>query len=559
MIKASILLAIVGGAMPWLRRRSAAERHLVWTATLGAAAVPPAPGRVRPVVATGLGRQLMTVMPVSWAPGASAGASGDVDVVVRAIGIEATRTAVDQLVPVVWAGGAVLTLLLLIAQVVALARLTASARPVTDGRSVAIAADVADALHLARPIRLLQSHRDIVPGTWGARNPRVMLPACAAHWSDDRLRAVLSHELAHVRRNDWAVHLLAEVICAIYWFHPLFWIAKRGACRESEQAADDVVLGLGVESGEYAGHLLEIVRAARMPAAAWAAGVRDGRAFASRTAIRRAAERVRQSRRDDTAENGRGGGHHTAAGGSSRDDEPARRGHEHHHPDRFAATDGHGGGLEPGPTVTAVRSVRIVGLRDTANAVTRPEIIEYTTPPLYSDEARSRGVEGVVTVGARVESDGQVSAVRVVRGLGFGLDQNAVVALRQWRFRPGTRTGLPVAMDAEIDIEFSLRNDAVNALIANDMATRVGPGVTPPSAVRVFGLWPRHPKIRGTVVLDVVLLEDGTPKIVRILQSLDPELDERAVRNFEQWRFSPAIKNGRPVKVRMNAEVNFHG
>jgi len=58
-------------------------------------------------------------------------------------------------------------------------------------------------------------------------------------------------------------------------------------------------------------------------------------------------------------------------------------------------------------------------------------------------------------------------------------------------------------------------------------------------------------------VLDVVLLEDGRPKIVRILQSLDPELDESAVRQFEQWRFSPAMKNGRPVKVRMNAEVRF--
>ncbi len=114
-------------------------------------------------------------------------------------------------------------------------------------------------------------------------------------------------------------------------------------------------------------------------------------------------------------------------------------------------------------------------------------------------------------------------------------------------------------MDIEIDLAFSLRNEATNALIANDMATGGGPGITPPQAVRVFGLWPRRPKIRGTVILDVVLLEDGRPKIIRILRSLDPELDDTAVRNFSQWRFSPATKNGRPVKVRMNAEVNFRG
>jgi TonB family protein len=64
---------------------------------------------------------------------------------------------------------------------------------------------------------------------------------------------------------------------------------------------------------------------------------------------------------------------------------------------------------------------------------------------------------------------------------------------------------------------------------------------------------------RGTVRLDVVLLENGRPKIVRILQSVDPALDDRAVRAFEQWLFSPATKDGRPVKVRMQAEVTFHG
>ena len=63
----------------------------------------------------------------------------------------------------------------------------------------------------------------------------------------------------------------------------------------------------------------------------------------------------------------------------------------------------------------------------------------------------------------------------------------------------------------------------------------------------------------GTVVLDVVLLENGTPRIVRIIRSLGADADDMAVRTFEQWRFSPALKDGRPIKVRMNAEVRFHG
>ena len=114
-------------------------------------------------------------------------------------------------------------------------------------------------------------------------------------------------------------------------------------------------------------------------------------------------------------------------------------------------------------------------------------------------------------------------------------------------------------MDAEIDIEFNLQSEAVNAMIANDMATLVGPGVTPPQVVRTADTSAPRVHARGSVVLDVVLLEDGTPKIVRILQSLTPEADESAVRHFERWRFTPAMKSGVPVKVRMNAEVRFHG
>jgi TonB family protein len=120
------------------------------------------------------------------------------------------------------------------------------------------------------------------------------------------------------------------------------------------------------------------------------------------------------------------------------------------------------------------------------------------------------------------------------------------------------RSGTPVTGDRLIDIEFSRQNEAVNELIANDMATLAGPGVTPPRALRRAEP-PARPGRRGVVVLDVVLLETGVPKIVRILKPVDRELDDLAIRAFEQWRFSPALKDGNAVKVRLTAEVNFRG
>src|SRR5205823_7470003 len=81
-----------------------------------------------------------------------------------------------------------------------------------------------------------------------------------AGWPEHRQRAVLLHELAHVQRADWLALMLAQVTCALYWFHPLVWWAARRLRVESERACDDRVLTAGVKASDYATHLLEVVR-----------------------------------------------------------------------------------------------------------------------------------------------------------------------------------------------------------------------------------------------------------------------------------------------------------
>jgi TonB family protein len=56
-----------------------------------------------------------------------------------------------------------------------------------------------------------------------------------------------------------------------------------------------------------------------------------------------------------------------------------------------------------------------------------------------------------------VRSDGTVGNIRLLRGLGFGLDQRATEAVRQWRFTPATRYGTPVDVLVEVAVEFKLR------------------------------------------------------------------------------------------------------
>ena len=67
----------------------------------------------------------------------------------------------------------------------------------------------------------------------------------------------------------------------------------------------------------------------------------------------------------------------------------------------------------------------------------------------------------------------------------------------------------------------------------------------------------RGRKPEGAVVLDVVIPEEGIPRVIRVIRSLDWQFDEIAITALKQWRFSPARTDGNPVKVRMNVAVEF--
>ncbi|MBI3262925.1 MAG: energy transducer TonB [Acidobacteria bacterium] len=85
-----------------------------------------------------------------------------------------------------------------------------------------------------------------------------------------------------------------------------------------------------------------------------------------------------------------------------------------------------------------------------------PRLVREIKPD-YTDEARRRNLEGEVGLEIVIRRDGSVSDVRVIKGLGAGLDQRAVDAVRQWRFAPARRLGSPVDVVVEVAVEFRLR------------------------------------------------------------------------------------------------------
>jgi TonB family protein len=551
MIKTTIVLLAAHVLIPVLKRRSAAERHALWTAVLVMAALLPLLTSMLPSWEPAWVQRAADAWPGAFdarGPSDSAG-----DIVIRATGIEAGHWTLAGILPWLWAAVSLLLLISLATQALRLRRLiTSGVAP--HARHRAIASRVAESLSLAAP-RLTCSDRVRIPLAWGVRRAHILLPRASHDWSDERVWAVCAHEMAHISRGDWIAHLLAETACRIYWFNPLFWMARNRLGRESEHAADDVVIGLGARGTDYASHLIAIVRASRPDA-----GVAPTVAMARRSGLEQRIAAllnglVNRARLSRGAAAAILAGTCLVAAPLAALGARTRSTIEIQTSNLPALADLDVRELA-GDDSAPVRDIRVL---EAMPGDMPPSVAEYTTPPLYSDEARRRGLEGVVLVRANIDTDGHVRDARVTRGLGAGLEQNALVALRQWRFHPGARNGVPVPMDVDIEIAFTMRNESINAQIANDMVTLVGPGVTPPQAVRV--VHPRSPdgSITGTVVLDVVLLENGTPRIVRILRSLRTDLDDIAVETFAQWRFSPAQKDGRPIKVRMNAAVRFHG
>ena len=63
--------------------------------------------------------------------------------------------------------------------------------------------------------------------------------------------------------------------------------------------------------------------------------------------------------------------------------------------------------------------------------------------------------------------------------------------------------------------------------------------------------------VQGTVEVDAVILTDGTVGDVTVTQSLDPDLDEEAVKATKQWRFRPGTKDGEPVNVQVSIKLTF--
>ncbi|HWW60307.1 MAG TPA: M56 family metallopeptidase, partial [Thermoanaerobaculia bacterium] len=236
-VKVTLVLLIGAAVAGALRNRPAATRHFVWTLTLAATllllAIAPVAPRMTVTIPYGVADEVRTIRtttespsPALWNPPSRVRREG--------------RRNIEAGV-VVWAVGSVSVLAWWFAGFVGLTRIARSATRVSGGR-----------------VRIASSAAVAAPVTWGWLRPIVVLPAGSDSWPHDRRRAALLHELAHVARHDALAQLVATLACALYWFHPMVWIAARRLRATAEHASDDRVLDAGMTAADYAAHLLAV-------------------------------------------------------------------------------------------------------------------------------------------------------------------------------------------------------------------------------------------------------------------------------------------------------------
>jgi beta-lactamase regulating signal transducer with metallopeptidase domain len=271
-LRVCLLAAAVGGILLLGRIRSGSVRHAAWSAVLGAMIlmpvlphwVPaidvPVPSRARLVEAIPAAIESVWIDPNGEFR--DSGAGPPAPAVVASTRDSASTTpppprAIWPLALVGIYGAGVLFLLfrLMLGWRAVQAIVRASEpidRPLSDlGRRT-------PAIGLLRESALVAT-----PMTVGILAPRILLPSAWKLWPDEKLRAVLAHEFAHVRRRDPLVALLARLNLCLFWFHPVAWWLERKLATTAEHACDDAGLRVMGEKRRYAEVLLDMAEAVR--------------------------------------------------------------------------------------------------------------------------------------------------------------------------------------------------------------------------------------------------------------------------------------------------------
>ena len=210
----------------------------------------------------------------------------------------------------------------------------------------------------------------------------------------------------------------------------------------------------------------------------------------------------------------------------------------------------------------------------------------------YPDIARKAGIEGKVYVKVVVDEEGNVADATVVKGVGAGLDEEALRAVRAVTFEPGRQNRKAVTVQMTLPIVFKMREEAGTTTPDQLLPPNLSPGIEDVTVVvkgsvsiqetasqGVFLIVDEMPRligglqsladrirypdiarkagVEGKVFVQLVVDEEGNVTDAAVKRGVGAGLDEEALRVVRLSKFEPGLQHGNPVKVRLTIPIDF--
>lgn len=204
----------------------------------------------------------------------------------------------------------------------------------------------------------------------------------------------------------------------------------------------------------------------------------------------------------------------------------------------------------PGNPLPATSGPTSSGAYRIGNGVTAPALLSRVEPE-YSNVARKlRVMDATVVLRLIVEPDGSARDIRVLRPMGYGLEEKAMEAVQKWRFKPGFKDGNAVPVEAQIQTNFRIlrRPGESNVWYSGPMAFRSEAGFTPPEVRDGTMPKPVRDSSDETAIFEFTVDTSGSVMNIHVISG-STSAAEVLTRSLAAWKFEPAMKENRPVEA----------
>jgi TonB family protein len=529
----------------WLRRSPAAERHRLLLFAFVLLAVWPLLSGVLPAIPLFL-------------PAQGTHESIEISQTTRLLGgrVEPSLRVYLVYAPfMVWVVGAMIAAAPLLLGSLRIRELRRQAKPIdslaagsapNDASWRGLLEEMCRTLDLKRCPDLLILPGPVMPMTSGLLRPRILLPEECLSWTPERKRAVLLHELAHVKRHDVASQFFTQLAAAFWWFQPLSWFSRHSLRLESERACDELVLQSGIKASDYAAELLAIAQSLHSQ---------------GRWAPASAPASISMLRHEDLEQRL----HYILKSNPVSSAIGLRR------------------------LLAALLSIALLAMA--ASAVTLFPQSPAKSQPLTTQ--RSSPMRRTVLSGLLAAAG--LSAATIGGSL-YDPSGAAVPNAKASIYNPDTALKLEATTSADGKFAFEslpagqyilsvekpgfpklYREFSVEADSTLDrgltLGAPVGHPATRPDKLRIGGeaaqanlikkITPLYPpsakaaRLQGQVQLEVMISAEGVPQDIRVTSSPSDDLSQSALEAVRQWRYSPVLLNGDPIPVVTAVIVNY--